>query len=93
ARSIELQPDYVAAHCYAAWCYEQRYLRNGLYPADKAAALSHADIALGINSDDPQAISIGAFVRANLTRDYDAAVEVLDRAIAWNNNSALAFGF
>ncbi len=93
ARSIALQPDYVAAHGYAAWCYEQRYLRNGLDPADKAAALSHADIALGINSDDPQAMSIGAFVRANLTRDYDAAVEVLDRALAWNNNSALAFGF
>ncbi|MGO7565352.1 hypothetical protein ACC754_40480, partial [Rhizobium johnstonii] len=32
ARSIELQPDYVAAHGYAAWCYEQRYLRNGLDP-------------------------------------------------------------
>ena len=92
-RSIELQPDYVAAHGYAAWCYEQRYLRDGFDPADKAAALSHADIALGINSDDPQAMSIGAFVRANLTRDYDAAVEVLDRALALNHNSALAFGF
>ncbi|RWM95119.1 MAG: adenylate cyclase [Mesorhizobium sp.] len=93
ARSIELQPDYVAAHSYAAWCYEQRYLRNGLDPADKTAALNHADIALGINSDDPQAMSIGAFVRANLTREYDAALEVLDRALALNHNSALAFGF
>ncbi len=92
-RSIELQPDYVAAHGYAAWCYEQRYLRNGLDPADRAAALHHADIALGINSDDPQAMSMGAFVRANLTRDYDATIEVLDRAIALNHNSALAFGF
>lgn len=92
-QSIELQPDYVAAHAYAAWCYEQRFLRNGLDPADKAAALSHADIALGVNSDDPQAMSIGAFVRANLTRDYEAAVEVLDRALALNHNSAMAFGF
>ena len=38
-------------------------------------------------------MSIAAFVRANLTRDYDAAVEVLDRALAMNPNSALAFGF
>jgi tetratricopeptide (TPR) repeat protein len=38
-------------------------------------------------------MSMGAFVRANLTRDYDAAVEVLDRALALNHNSALAFGF
>jgi TolB-like protein/DNA-binding winged helix-turn-helix (wHTH) protein len=92
-RSIELAPDFVAAHGYAAWCYEQRFLRNGLDPSDRAAALAHADIALGVNSDDPQAMSIGAFVRANLTRDYDGAVEVLDRALALNHNSALAFGF
>ena len=46
-----------------------------------------------MNSDDPQGMSIGAFVRANLTRDYDAAIEVLDRALAINGNSALAFGF
>jgi len=91
--SIELEPDYVAAHGYAAWCYEQRYLRDGFDPADKAAALRHADIALGVNSDDSQAMSIGAFVRANLTRDYDGAIEVLDRALALNHNSALAFGF
>jgi TolB-like protein len=93
ARSIELQPDYVAAHAYAAWCYEQRYLRSGLDPADKAAALAHADIAIGINSDDPLAMSIGAFVRANLALDYDAAIEVLDRALALNHNSAMAYGF
>jgi TolB-like protein len=92
-RSIGLEPNYVAAHAYAAWCYEQRYLRDGLEAPDKAAALRHADIAMGVNSDDPQAMSIGAFVRANLTRDYDAAVEVLDRALALNHNSALAFGF
>src|SRR5262249_40019879 len=92
-RSIELDPDYVSAHGYAAWCYEQRYLRNGFDPADKAAALSHADVALGINCDDPQAMSIAAFVRANMTRDYDSAIEVLDRALALNHNSALAFGF
>lgn len=36
---------------------------------------------------------VGAFVRANLTRDYEAAVEVLDRALALNHNSAMAFGF
>jgi TolB-like protein len=92
-RSIELEPDFVAAHGYAAWCYEQRFLRNGLDLSDKAAALRHADIALGVNSDDPQAMSMGAFVRANLTRDYEGALEVLDQALALNHNSALAFGF
>ena len=91
--ALRLDPGYVAAHGYAAWCHEQRYLRAGFDPADRAAALAHADVALGVNSDDPQAMSIGAFVRANLTRDYDGAIPVLDRALAINGNSALAFGF
>ena len=36
---------------------------------------------------------MGAFVRANLTRDYDGAIGALDRALAMNENSALALGF
>jgi TolB-like protein len=91
--SLRLDPGYLAAHGYAAWCHEQRYFRNGFHPEDRDAALRHADIALGVNSDDPQAISMGAFVRANLTRDYDGAIGALDRALAMNRNSALALGF
>ena len=91
--AIGLDPGYLPAHGCAAWCHEQRYFRGGFDPADRTAALEHADIALGANADDPQAMSIGAFVRANLTRDYDGAVAVLDRALALNGNSALAFGF
>jgi tetratricopeptide (TPR) repeat protein len=48
---------------------------------------------LGVNAGDPQAMSIGAFVRAMLTGDYDAALVVLDRALAINPNSALGYGF
>jgi len=91
--SLRLDPNYFAAHGYAAWCHEQRYFRNGFHPEDRDAALKHADVALGINCDDPQAISMGAFVRANLTRDYDGAIGALDRALAVNENSALALGF
>ena len=57
--ALRLDPSYLAAHGYAAWCHEQRYLRSGFDPADRAAALAHADIALGVNADDPQAMSIG----------------------------------
>ena len=91
--ALALDPGYLPAHGYAAWCHEQRYFRGGFDPADREAALRHADAALAVNADDPQAMSIGAFVRANLTRDYDGAAEVLDRALAMNGNSALAFGF
>lgn len=92
-RSLELDPEFLAAHGYAAWCHEQRYFRAGFHAKDRAAALVHADIALGINSDDSNAISMGAFVRSILTRDYDSAIVPLDRALAMNHNSALALGF
>jgi TolB-like protein len=92
-RSLSLDADFLPAHGYAAWCLEQRYFRSGFDPADRAAALRHADEALAVNADDPQAMSMGAFVRANLTGDHDGAIEVLDRALAMNANSALAFGF
>ncbi len=91
--ALDLEPGYLPAHGHAAWCHEQRYLRGGFNPADREAALRHADAVLAVNADDPQAMSMGAFVRANLTRDYDGAAEVLDRALAINGNSALAFGF
>ena len=39
-QALELEPDYAAAHASAAWCYEQRYLRGGLHPADKIAGLA-----------------------------------------------------
>jgi TolB-like protein len=92
-QSLQLDEAYYAAHGYAAWCHEQRYLRKGFHREDRDAALEHADIVLGINCDDANAISMGAFVRSILTRDYDGAIGVLDRALAMNENSALALGF
>ncbi len=91
--ALELDPRLLPAHGYAAWLCEQRYFRGGLDPADRAAALAHADMVLGVNADDPQAMSIGAFVRSMLTGDYDAALPVFDRALGINANSALIYGF
>jgi TolB-like protein len=93
ADSLRLDPDYLPAHAYAAWCREQRYFRYGFAEDDRTQALKHADLALGVNCDDSSALSIAAFIRAMLTRDYTGAIEVLDRALAMNANSALAFGF
>ena len=91
--SLRLDPNYAAAHAFAAWSREQRFLRGGFRPEDKEAALEHARLALLHGTDDPQALSIAAFVRANLTHDYDAGLAVLDRALEMNRNSALAYGF
>ncbi|WP_353476182.1 winged helix-turn-helix domain-containing protein (plasmid) [Salipiger sp. H15] len=90
--ALALDPGFLPAHGYAAWLHEQRYFRGGLDPADRAAALAHSDVVLGVNADDPQAMSFGAFVRSMLTGDYDAALAVFDRALAINASSALVYG-
>jgi TolB-like protein len=90
--ALALDPGLLPAHGYAAWLHEQRYFRGGLDPGDRAAALAHAEMVLGVNAGDPQAMSIGAFVRSMLTGDYDAALAVFDRALGINANSALVYG-
>jgi len=92
-QALRLDPNFAPAHAFAAWGHEQRFLRGGFHPQDRATALEHANFALSIGIDDPQAMSIGAFVHANITHDYDGAIGALDRALKMNANSALAFGF
>ena len=91
--ALRLDPNNASAHAFAAWGYEQRFLRCGFHPDDRAAALRHAHIALSVGMDDPQALCIGAFVHANVTHEYESAIVTLDRALAVNPNSALAYGF
>ena len=91
--ALRLDPNYATAHGYAAWGHEQRFFRGGFHPEDRAAALEHANMALSIGANDAQALSIGAFVHAMITRDYEGAIGVLDRALKLDSNSALAFGF
>jgi TolB-like protein len=91
--ALALDPGLLPAHGYAAWLHEQRYFRGGLDPAERAAALAHAEAVLGVNVHDPVAMSIGAFVRCMLTGDYESALAVFDRALGINPNSALVYGF
>ncbi|MDK1373477.1 MULTISPECIES: adenylate/guanylate cyclase domain-containing protein [unclassified Sinorhizobium] len=91
--ALKRDPNYALAHAYAAWCREQSYFRGGLDERDKSLALEHCNAAFNFGVDDPQVLSIAAFVQANLTHDYDAAIIVLDRSLELNHNSALAYGF
>ncbi|ARQ13624.1 adenylate cyclase 4 (plasmid) [Rhizobium etli] len=90
--ALRLDPRYACAHGYAAWGYEQRFLRGGFHPEDRAAALTHANAALSTGGDDPQALCLGAFVYATITHDYDRSINALDRALTLDSNSSLAFG-
>jgi tetratricopeptide (TPR) repeat protein len=91
--AIRLEPDYAAVHGFIAWCHEQRYLRAGLHPETREAALCHAHAAIETGSDDAMALAMGGFVVGILTRDYGMALHAIDRSLALSPSSALAFGF
>jgi tetratricopeptide (TPR) repeat protein len=91
--AIRLEPNYAAVHGFIAWCHEQRYLRGGLRAETREAALRHAHLAIETGSDDAMALAMGGFVVGILARDYDIALEALDRSLALSPSSALAFGF
>jgi adenylate cyclase len=91
--AIRLEPDYAAAHGFIAWCHEQRYLRAGLHPETREAGLRHARLAIHHAGDDALALAMGGFVIGALERNYETALEALDRSLALSPSSALAFGF
>ncbi len=91
--AIRLEPNYAVAHGFIAWCHEQRYLRGGLHASTREAARRHARAAIETGGDDAVALALGGFVVAVIERDYDTALEALDRSLALSPSSALAFGF
>jgi len=91
--AVRLEPTYAAAHGFIAWCHEQRYLRAGLHPDARESGLRHARLAINNAGDDALALAMGGFVVGVLERNYEAALEALDRSLALSPSSALAFGF
>jgi len=92
-RALALEPDYAAVHGFLAWCHEQRYLRGGLDEKTRDAARRHAHAAIEAGTDDAQALAMGGFVIGAMERDYETALDALDRSLALSPSSALAFGF
>jgi TolB-like protein len=91
--AIRLEPDYAAAHGFLSWCHEQRYLRGGLRAEVRDAARQHAHMAIKTGSDDAMALSLGGFVIGAMERDYDIALDAIDRSLALSPSLSLAFGF
>ena len=92
-KSVELEPDFAAAHALIAWCHEQRYLRGGLQEEARNAALRHARHAMAAGRDDPVALATAGFVIAAAGHDYETALAAFDRSFALSSSSALALGF
>src|SRR5262245_41031945 len=51
-RALTIEPDYAAAHGYAAFCHHSLYVRGGLHEENRAASIGHAQAAIAHGDDD-----------------------------------------
>jgi adenylate cyclase len=92
-RALKIAPKYAEAHGVAAWCYFARSLWEGSLPEPhRDAMLRHARAVQELQTDDATTLAHAAIALALVTRDYEAALEMIDRAIMLNPSSAHAHG-
>ncbi|MGE8941833.1 winged helix-turn-helix domain-containing tetratricopeptide repeat protein [Leptospira interrogans] len=92
-RSIELDPDFAAAHAMAAWSYFWRKI-NG-WSENRAREIAEGERlarrAVELGRDDAVALTRGGHALAHLTGDLDGGIALLDRAVFLNPNLASAW--
>ena len=88
--TMRLDPHFMPAAAYAAWCYEQRVGRQWTSDpdADAEEAVRLAQLALRSDTDDESAIAIAGFALIRLGRDHDRGIKALQRATDMNPNNA-----
>ena len=91
--ALRLDPNYAAAHALLAWCHEIFFTRAGFGEADKAAGLGHARAVIASDTDDATALAIAAFAITMLSKDHEAALSAIERALSLNASCATALYF
>jgi adenylate cyclase len=90
-RALAIDPNYAEAHGVAAWCYLAKTLwEGGLSNDHRESALRHARAVQALQSEDATTLAHTAIALALATRDLEAAIELIDRALALNPNSVHA---
>jgi TolB-like protein len=92
-RSIELDPEFAAAHAMAAWCIFWRKVNGWMEdrPHEIAEGVRLARRAVEIGRDDAVALTRGGHALAHLDGDLDSGIALLDRAVFLNPNLASAW--
>ena len=90
-RALGIAPNYAEAHGVAAWCYLAKTLWEGGLSSDhRESALLHARAVQALQSEDATTLAHAAIALALATRDLEAALELIDRALAFSPNSVHA---
>jgi TolB-like protein/Tfp pilus assembly protein PilF len=93
-RAIALDPNYARAHAQLAWWHnlkvgEGRSVEHG---EDARMALALSSRALELDPRDTLALSVAGHIEAFMRKDFKAAMEMYEQALAINPSSALAWG-
>ena len=93
-RAIELDPRYAQAYAYLAGWTTFRKIFGWMEDeaAETAEGVRFAHLAVQLAPNDSLVLTAAALALGRLNRDLANAIPWLDRAIALNPNSALAFG-
>jgi adenylate cyclase len=93
-RAVILDPSYAQAHAYLAWWLNLKLgeSRSTDHEGDTAKAISAAAQAMQLDTNDAFCLAVAGHVHAFLSKDLDAAVDLFERALRFNENSAFAWG-
>jgi adenylate cyclase len=93
-RAIALDPSYPQAYAYLAWWLNFR-IGEGWSPnpvADRERALVVSQHAIELDSEDPFVLTVGGHILSFLGKKPHEAIDIFDRALALNENSAFTWG-
>lgn len=92
-RAIELDPDYASAYGMAAWSLFWRRINGWTtdYATETAEGARLARRAVDLGRNDAVALTRGGHALAHFTRNFDAGVDFLDKALVLNPNLAAAW--
>jgi adenylate cyclase len=89
-QALEIDPRYGTAAALAAGCHTLKIVQG--WAADPKWEIAEATrlsfLALSIDANDAETLAMVGRGRAYLSGDFDAAIEMVDRAVALNPNSA-----
>ena len=93
-QAVTLDPSYAQAHAYLAWWLNLKR-GDGLstdLAGDAAQAIAAATRAIELDSEDAFCLAVAGHIQGFLNNSLDEAVDLFDRALRLNENSAFAWG-
>ena len=93
-QAVTLDPLYAQAHAYLAWWLNMKRGegRSTDYEGDAKRAIAGATRAVELDSDDAFCLAVAGHIQGFLNNDLDTAVDLFERALHLNENSAFAWG-